>query len=216
MELVHTFTIPATVAQAWEVLRDVERIAPCMPGATLDEVTDDEFRGQVKVKVGPITITYRGSARFTSLDPDAHAATIAASGKETRGSGTARATVRAELIGRGDRTDVRMTTDLAVTGRPAQFGRGVMADVGAKLVQQFADCLSEELAAPPPAAEPAAEAGALPPAPPTAVEPAPSRPRAEAIDLVQVAGGPVARRAAPVVVAALVVVLVWWLLRRRR
>ncbi|MDQ3974352.1 MAG: SRPBCC family protein, partial [Actinomycetota bacterium] len=172
MQLEHTFTVPVPAAEAWTVLRDIERIAPCMPGASVDTFEDDEFRGTVKVKVGPITVDYKGSARFIELNEPQRTATIQASGEEPRGDGTARATVTARLVEQGDATQVVMTTDLAITGRPAQFGRGVMADVGNRLVGQFADCLSRELAS--------TEAAA--------------QPEAEPIDLVQLAGAPLLRR----------------------
>jgi carbon monoxide dehydrogenase subunit G len=127
------------------VLQDVERIAPCMPGATLDSVEGDNFSGRVKVKVGPIMLTYSGKASFANKDESAHSMLIQASGKETRGSGTAKATVEARMESEGDSTKVMLTTDLAVTGKPAQFGRGVMADVSGKLIDQFAQCLASEV-----------------------------------------------------------------------
>src|SRR5947209_15173603 len=145
MKLEHEFTVPATVDEAWRVLLDVERVAPCMPGATLTSVDGDEFTGTVKVKVGPIQVTYKGEARFINRDDAAHRVTIEASGKEARGSGTAAATVTAELKADGGQTRAVVVTDLNITGRPAQFGRGVMADVGGKLIGRFAECLAEEL-----------------------------------------------------------------------
>lgn len=145
MELTHSFTIPIGVDQAFEVLSDVERIGPCMPGATIESVDGRNFTGRVKVKVGPMQITYRGKARYEELDADKHMAVIEARGQETRGSGTANATVTAALTEKGDETEVTVVSNLSVTGRPAQFGRGVMNEVGAKLLGQFADCLSERL-----------------------------------------------------------------------
>lgn len=218
MQLEHTFTVPAPVEEAWKVLRDIERVAPCMPGATLDSVDGDEFSGRVKVKVGPMTVTYRGDARFVDVDEEAHTASIEAKGTETRGSGTARATVTARLTGRGDETDVVLTTDLTITGKPAQFGRGVMADVGNKLIGEFADCLASELAGPPTPAEepePAAAPAAAPTAAPAEEPAARARPTAESIDLFDVAGASVAKRAAPVVAALAVLAVVVWLIRRR-
>ena len=161
MELEHSFTVPVPEDQAWDVLLDVERVAPCMPGATLDSVAGDEIKGKIKVKLGPVSMTYAGTARFTERDRDAGVVTLEASGKETRGAGTASATVRSELHGEGDQTEVTVHTSLNVTGRPAQFGRGVMADVSAKLIGIFANNLADMLAtgngsAPEPAAaEPA-------------------------------------------------------------
>ena len=149
MELEHSFTVPVPEERAWEVLMDVERVAPCMPGATLDSVDGDEIKGRIKVKVGPIAMTYAGTARFTERDPDAHVITLEASGKETRGAGTASAKVRSMLEGQDGQTHVVVHTTLTVTGRPAQFGRGVMAEVGGKLIGIFASNLADMLAAQP-------------------------------------------------------------------
>jgi carbon monoxide dehydrogenase subunit G len=147
MELEHSFSVPVPVARAWEVLLDVERVAPCMPGASLDSVEGDNIAGRIKVKVGPITMTYAGTAKFTERDRDAGVVVLEASGKETRGAGTASATVRSELKADGDRTNVIVHTTLNVTGKPAQFGRGVLAEVGGKLIGIFADNLAAMLAA---------------------------------------------------------------------
>lgn len=172
MELDHEFTVPVPVDQAWPVLLDVERIAPCMPGATLDSVDGDEFTGRLKVKLGAMTITYRGTARIAARDENAHTVTIEGTGKEARGSGTASATVQAQLHAEGERTRATVHTKLNITGRPAQFGRNIMAEVGAKLIGRFADNLAEEIVSP--AGAPSPEAGAAePPAPgQAAAEPA--------------------------------------------
>jgi carbon monoxide dehydrogenase subunit G len=162
MELEHSFTVPVPEERAWEVLLDVERVAPCMPGASLDSVDGDAIAGRIKVKVGPIAMTYAGTARFTERDPHAHVITLEASGKETRGAGTASATVRSMLEGQGDHTHVIVHTTLNVTGRPAQFGRGVMAEIGGKLIGIFAANLADMLGAgdsPAAADGPAAAAG---------------------------------------------------------
>ena len=151
MELEHSFTVPVPEDRAWDVLLDVERVAPCMPGASLDSVDGDEIKGRIKVKVGPIAMTYAGTARFTERDPHAHVITLEASGKETRGAGTASATVRSMLEGQDGQTHVVVHTTLNVTGRPAQFGRGVMAEVGGKLIGIFASNLADMLAAERPA-----------------------------------------------------------------
>lgn len=174
MKLENRFTVPVPVADAWKVLLDVERIAPCMPGATLTSRDGDSFTGSVKVKVGPINLTYAGHARFVSLDEEARVAVIEGSGKETRGPGTAKATVTCRLRERGAQTEVDVETDLAVTGKPAQFGRGVLADVSGKLVTQFAACLAvviAEPAAPAPTPPAAAAAAAAPAGPPPGAEP---------------------------------------------
>jgi len=147
MQLEHQFTVPVPVAQAWDVLLDVERIAPCLPGATVESFDGETIEGRVKVKVGPIQVTYTGTAKFTEKDEAARKAVIEASAQEARGPGTANATVTAVLTGSGQTTDVMVTTDLQITGRPAQFGRGVLVEVGNKLVGKFADCLAAELGA---------------------------------------------------------------------
>ena len=146
MQLEHQFRVPVPVAQAWDVLLDVERIAPCMPGATVESFDGETIVGRVKVKVGPIQVTYSGTARFTEKDEAARRAVIEASAKEARGSGTATATITAQLQDDGgSATNVTVTTDLAITGKPAQFGRGVMEEVGNKLLGRFADCLADTL-----------------------------------------------------------------------
>ena len=148
IELDHSFTVPVPPDQAWDVLLDVKTIAPCMPGATVDEVDGDVVNGRIKVKVGPVSLTYKGTAKFTERNPETHVVVIDAAGKETRGAGTASATVRASLApdASGSGTEVTMHTTMNVTGRPAQFGRGVMVEVGGKLVQQFAANLAELIA----------------------------------------------------------------------
>ena len=218
MKLENRFTVPVPVDEAWKVLLDVERIAPCMPGATLTKVEGDSFEGTVKVKVGPINLTYGGKAHFVSKDESTHVAVIDGSGKETRGTGTAKALITCRLVDRGDSTEVEVDTDLNVTGKPAQFGRGVLADVSGKLVDQFAACLSEEIRAGSAADEPlfaavaeelGAPEGVLPPRPAAA-----PRPPAEAIDLLGTAGAPVLKRLAPALGALLLVLLVVRRLRR--
>lgn len=158
MELDHEFTVPVPVGQAWPVLLDVERIAPCMPGATLDSVDGDEFTGRLKVKLGAMTITYKGSARIASQDESAHTVTIEGTGKEARGSGTASATVQAQMHDEGEQTRVTVHTKLNVTGRPAQFGRNILSEVGGKLISRFAGNLAEEITRDEPPAEASAAA----------------------------------------------------------
>jgi carbon monoxide dehydrogenase subunit G len=147
MELDNTFTVPVPPEVAWDVLLDVARIAPCMPGATVDEVDGDVVTGRIKIKVGPVALTYRGTAKFNERDEAARTVLVEASGKETRGAGTAAATIKASLQpAEGGATLVNMHTTMNVTGRPAQFGRGVMVEVGGKLVDQFARNLAQQLA----------------------------------------------------------------------
>ena len=145
MQLENSFTVPVPIDEAWRVLLDIERIAPCMPGAALDSVDGDDFTGRVKVKLGPINLTYQGKASFIEKDEGAHRAVIDARGKDQRGNGTAAAVVTAKLAPEGAITRVDVLTDLNITGRPAQFGRGVMTDVGNKLLGQFADKLAAQL-----------------------------------------------------------------------
>ncbi len=145
MELKNEFRVGIPVEQTWNTLTDVEFIAPCMPGAQLTEVDGDEFKGGVKVKVGPITAQYKGSAKFVELDKDHRRIVLEATGRDSRGAGNAAAEVTAEMTPDGDGTVVSITTDLKVTGKVAQFGRGVMADVTEKLIGQFVDSLERKL-----------------------------------------------------------------------
>jgi len=196
MELEHQFTVPVPVDRAWEVLLDVEKIAPCMPGAVIDSVDGDSFTGQVKVKVGPITVAYAGKASFLEKDATAHRAVVEAKGRETRGSGTAVATVTASMADEGGSARVTVVTDLAITGRPAQFGRGVLNDVGNKLIGQFADCVATTIT--------------------TSGTDGPAATSPEEIDLVAVAGGSVAKRLVPAAVVVIGIVIGWLLVRRSR
>jgi len=148
MELTHEFEVAVPVAEAWAVLTDVERIAPCLPGAELKEVEGDEYRGVVKVKVGPISASYRGAAHFEELDEATHRAVLKAEGRETRGQGNASATITATLSESGSGTKVQVATDLSITGKVAQFGRGVLADVSGKLLDQFVQNLETMVLAP--------------------------------------------------------------------
>ncbi len=241
MELEHSFTVPVPADQAWDVLLDVERVAKCLPGATLDSVEGDEVVGRIKVKLGPISMTYAGTARFTERNRDAGVVTLEAAGKETRGAGTASATIRSELHGKGAQTEVTVHPSLNVTGKPAQFGRGVMAEVSAKLIGVFATNLANMLAtdngsapvATPepvvPVSGPAASSQATTHADPpvdtdaartpasTVATPVPA-PSAESLNLVTIAGMPVLKRiAAPAgaLVALLTAVLILRRLRRR-
>ena len=231
MELSNEFTVDAAVDQAWSVLTDLERIAPCMPGAQLTEVEGDEYRGNIKIKVGPITAQYKGAATFVSKDVAEHKAVLKAEGRDTRGQGNASATITATLVPAGDGTKVRVDTDLSITGKVAQMGRGVLADVSAKLLDEFVKCLERDVLAAGPAAsggngstpvtnedtvvtEPMATAEAESRAGATAGPRKIDSPEAKPINLLDSAGAPVARRVGPII--GLVVVLLWLMRRRRK
>ncbi len=237
MELTNEFTVPLPPDRAWGVLTDLERIAPCLPGARLTEIDGDAHKGEVKVKVGPITATYKGVARFVERDAEARRAVLQAEGRDAR-QGSASATVTAVLTPDGSGTKVVVVTDLSVAGKVAQFGRGVLADVSEKLLDQFAERLGEQLEAenerpegdpadpvePSPIVKEFAQAvveADPPPEEPTAAEgdrAGPRRvesPEPEAVDLLSTAGAPVAKRLLPfgALAGLLVLILVW---RRRR
>jgi uncharacterized protein len=177
VDLQHRFTVPAPVDVTWQAFNDLEQVAPCFPGAALTSVDGDSFTGTVKIKLGPISMQYSGTGTFLERDESTHTARLEAKGKDKRGNGTAAATVLARLLPEGDGTAVEVSTDLAITGKPAQFGRGVIQDVSNKLLDRFVACLAETLSGPgeeaaadePPVREPA-------PAPtsPAATEPAPA------------------------------------------
>ncbi|RYB88806.1 carbon monoxide dehydrogenase [Nocardioides glacieisoli] len=168
MELTHRFTVPIGVEETWEHFNDIASVAECFPGAQVTEADSDSFAGSVKVKLGPIALLYNGTGTFVEKDEAAHRFVVDAKGKDKRGNGTAGANVVVTMTDAGGSTDVSVQTDLAITGKPAQFGRGVMQDVSDKLLGQFVACLEQRLTAPEPApAEPA-------PAPPSgAGDPAP-------------------------------------------
>lgn len=211
MKLTHEFTVPASVEEAWGVLLDIERIGPCMPGATITSVDADAFEGSVKVKVGPMRVVYRGTAQFLERDEANRRVVVQAQGKESRGTGTAKAIVTAVLEGQGERTKVTVDTDLDITGKPAQLGRGLMDEVGQKLIARFAESLAAEIGGPVTAApgndSPADSSASVTQAAPQ---------EDDVLDLLSVGAGPVIRRALPVVAAALVVTIVWRLARRSR
>ena len=145
MKIEDSFRVEVPVEEAWKVLLDLERIAPCLPGAQLTEVEGDEYRGTVKIKVGPITAQYKGVAKIEEADEANRKVVLQAEGRDTRGQGNASATVTATLVADGDGTTVNIDTDLNITGKVAQFGRGVMADVSSKLLGQFADNLKRDV-----------------------------------------------------------------------
>jgi carbon monoxide dehydrogenase subunit G len=150
VELTHSFTVPASVEDTWAAFQDIESVAGCFPGATVTEVDGEDFKGTCKVKLGPIALVYSGSGTFEEKDESAHRFVVVAKGKDKRGNGTAGATVTATMSAAGaDSTEVNVLTDLAITGKPAQFGRGVIQDVSDKLLQQFVTCLQSKVGSSP-------------------------------------------------------------------
>ena len=237
MKIEDQFRVDVPIEAAWRVLLDVERIAPCMPGAQLQEIEGDEYRGVVKVKVGPITAQYKGAARIIEADEAARRIVLKGEGRDTRGQGNASATVTVLLEPDGAGTQVSVDTDLNVTGKVAQFGRGVMADVSSKLLGQFVTCLETNVlsgngsaaesdtaaetetsdAEPPAAAKGASDAA--PAAAPFASDPGVRvvhSPEAEPVDLMDAAGGAVAKRLVPVLAGVTLLAILIWLFRRKK
>jgi carbon monoxide dehydrogenase subunit G len=243
MKLENEFTVPASIDEAWQVLLDVERVAPCLPGAAVEPAGDDgEFNGTMTVKIGPISARYKGSVRIEEADEAARRAVMRAQAKDARGQGTASATITSTMEAAAEGTKVKVVTDMRITGPAAQFGRGVMQDVSAKMMRQFAECLAQEMSGPAEAAadEPATApsaggevlsggdggpaeatapsaagevlAGGGPEA--VAAEPPKPRPTPEVLDLGEVSRDAVLKRAAPVVGAALVLLILLRLIRR--
>lgn len=214
MELNNEFRVAVPTAQVWDVFTDVERVAPCLPGATLLSVDGDEFNGAVKVKVGPITVSYKGVATYQEKDVAAQRIVLRAEGKETRGNGTAAATVTAQLKDEGDSTLVAIVTDLAISGKAAQFGRGVLADVSGNLIAQFARSLEAELlGGPAGAAGQPATVSENSSAAATSVAAAGA---GDSVDLLKVVAVPLAKRLAPVLAAVAAAGAVGFLLGRRK
>ena len=215
MDLVHEFTVPVPVDDAWRILTDVERIAPCLPGAQLQEIEGETYRGIVKVKVGPIQAQFKGQASFVEQDHVAHRVVLKGEGRDTTGKGNASALITAELTSlNASSTSVKVLTDLSITGKVAQFGRGAMADISDKLLAQFVENLNtligEQQASPAPTAP-------APAAATTEEDEAPQirkidAPEAEALDLLSVSSGAIVKRAIPVVIAIAAVVI--WLVVR--
>jgi len=145
MDLRHEFTVPATVEETWDAFNDIESVAACFPGATVSSVEGDAFTGSCKVKLGPIALVYNGTGTFVEKDESARRMVIDAKGKDKRGNGTAGAHVTATMTQEGTSTRVEVLTDLNITGKPAQFGRGVMQDVSDKLLGQFTACLEQKV-----------------------------------------------------------------------
>jgi len=210
MDLNHEFVVNVPVAEAWAILTDLERIAPCLPGAQLTEVEGDTYRGQVKIKVGPILAQFKGQASFMSRDDVAHKASLKGEGRDTTGKGNASAIITAELTSvTPTSTKCTVHTDLSISGKVAQFGRGALADVSDKLLAQFSENLNQLISAAPAPSAPVV----------AATTPAPSEqptirkidgPEVAPLNLLDTAGSTIAKRAIPALIgiAVLVVVLV--------
>lgn len=231
MDLNHAFTVEVPVDDAWRILTNVERIAPCLPGAQLQEIEGDVYRGAVKVKVGPIQAQFKGQASFVEFDEVAHKVVLKGEGRDIGGKGNASALITAELTALTETsTSVTVNTDLSVTGKVAQFGRGAMADISDKLLAQFVVNLNEMIAASDsaPAAAPAPEAPSAPAevpadasstdapvAPVEQAEPTIRKidgPEAEALDLLSISRGVIVKRALPVV-AVIAAVVIWLIVK---
>jgi carbon monoxide dehydrogenase subunit G len=211
VELNNEFRVAVPVVKTWQVLTDVERVAPCIPGAQLLSVDGDDFTGVVKVKVGPITVSYKGDASFQEKDEAAQRVVIKATGKETRGSGNAAAVVTAQLKDDGTHgTIVSITTDLTISGKAAQFGRGVLADVSTNLIGQFARNLEADLLG-----DTATSAAASTPVA-AATAAATASDGVDSVDLLKVVAVPMAKRYAPAIAAVAAGVTVGFLLGRRK
>jgi uncharacterized protein len=239
MEINDSFRVSTPIDATWKVMLDIEGIAPCMPGAQLQEVEGDEYRGIVKVKVGPITAQYKGTARLAEVDEGNRRIVIDATGRDTRGQGNAKATIVVTMSPEGGGTKVDVATDLSITGKVAQFGRGVLVDVSAKLMGQFVENVERDVlsvagggdtshaggpyeqaleSVAPHAAAPAAKGtAAAKPATEPATTTGPRRidsPEVEPVDLFGVAGAPVTKRLVPIGIGALVLFILWRMLRR--
>ncbi|MCE3550525.1 SRPBCC family protein [Pseudonocardia sp. RS11V-5] len=230
MQLENKFTIAAPIADAWAALNNPETVAPCFPGATLTEYTGDSFTGTVKVKLGPISLTYKGKGTYIERDDANHKVVIDATGRDSRGNGTAAAKVTGTMKAAGpDKTEVTMVTDMTITGRPAQFGRGVISDVADKIIGQFSSCLADKLAdkQEEAQAQPVTPATTAAPTTPTASgvpaeaakpasTPAPMKSSVDAIDLLDTAGAPIVKRLVPVAGGLGVLLAIFLIIRALR
>lgn len=216
MKIENEFTVPAPIDEAWALLTDVPAIAPCLPGAKLTGSEGDVHEGQITVKVGPVTTQYVGTAELTMKDDAAHRAEISAKGREKRGAGNAQADISAVLVSEGTGTKVVIDTDLRVSGKVAQFGRGMMVDISEKLLGQFAECLEGKLTeapAAPAAAAPEPDGSAPSPTSASAPPGGTSADEGAPLDLLDLAGGAVAKRVVPVAVGIAVLVVLYLVLR---
>ncbi|NNN10250.1 MAG: SRPBCC family protein [Acidimicrobiaceae bacterium] len=220
MEIRNEFTVSVPIEQAWETLTDVEKIAPCLPGASLDGRDGESYLGQVKIKVGPITASYKGKAHFIEKDEQAHKAVLKAEGRDTKGQGNASATITAQLKEAGSGTFVEVTTDLAISGRVAQFGRGVLADVSGKLLEQFVATLESTVLgsnAPASSASSPEDTNGKATTSGASTSGSATQPRSvepEPVDLMGLAGKTMAKRLLPAIPAVFFVILI--LLKRNK
>jgi carbon monoxide dehydrogenase subunit G len=220
MEIADSFRVSTPLADTWKVLLDIEGIAPCLPGAQLQEVDGDEYRGIVKVKVGPITAQYKGTATLVEVDEANHRIVIDASGRDTRGQGNANATIVVTMNAEGAGTNVSVATDLSITGKVAQFGRGVLADVSSKLMGQFVANLERDVLSTAGGGDVSHEGSAYEQAlesvvpRPTAGPRKIASPEPEPVDLFEMAGDSVAKRLVPIGIGLLLLFVIWRILRR--
>jgi carbon monoxide dehydrogenase subunit G len=234
MDITDSFRVSTPIDATWKVMLDIEGIAPCMPGAQLQEVDGDEYRGVVKVKVGPITAQYKGTARLAEVDEANRRIVIDASGRDTRGQGNAKATIVVTMMPEGAGTKVNVVTDLSITGKVAQFGRGVLADVSSKLMGQFVenverDVLSvagggdtshagsayeQALEGVVPAPQTSAPRTSVPSVPAASGPRRIDSPEAEPVDLLELTGASLTKRLVPIGIGALVLFILWRMVRR--
>jgi hypothetical protein len=233
MEINDSFRVSTPIDATWKVMLDIEGIAPCMPGAQLQEVEGDEYRGIVKVKVGPITAQYKGTARLAEVDEANRRIVIDATGRDTRGQGNAKATIVVTMSPEGSGTKVEVATDLSITGKVAQFGRGVLVDVSSKLMGQFVENVERDVLSVAGGGDTSHAGGPYEQALESVVPHAASTPKAatpepatssgprridspevEPVDLFGVAGAPVTKRLVPIGIGALVLFILWRMLRR--
>ena len=212
MDLNHEFVVNVPIDQAWQILTDLERIAPCLPGAQLTEIEGDTYRGQVKIKVGPILAQFKGQASFVSRDDNAHKATLKGEGRDTTGKGNASAMITAELTSiTPTSTKCTVHTDLSISGKVAQFGRGALADVSDKLLAQFSENLNQLIAASPAIEQPTAQVAVEATATTEPQQPVIRKidgPEVAPLNLLDTAGSTIAKRAIPAVIALAVLVFV--------
>lgn len=209
MKIEDSFTVDAPISEAWELLTNIPEIAPCLPGAKLTDETDGVYSGGIKIKVGPVTSEYKGSASFVEKDDEGYKAVIDGKGRDVRGAGNAQALITAQMFAEGDQTRVEISTDLKVSGKVAQFGRGVMQDVSTKLLGQFATCLEDKINAPEAEEEAEDLADSV-----TPLSAAPEDDDDDVLDLLDVAGGAVYQRFIPAAVGGLVALFIIRMIRR--